>query len=241
MTDSAARSSQEFLEELARFCSLARLPEEAAISTIRAAYRRQPSVDKPRPPGFVDSLGAAQVLSAWHEHARFLGSDGMPAALLLSKGQFLKLCQASGIDSNADEVLELLVKSGAVRRDGDKITATRRHLIVGDNQPVGITRAVRMVQGLLSTVNHNLSRGPDEPGRFERSVANRRLSAKQIPALLAHLNIHGQSFLEDLDSWMSARESDDAPATIGVAVYLYVNSVNSEPDGTSTTLSRRKP
>lgn len=240
-THTVADSPQVFLEQLAQFCVLAQLPEDELIATIQAAYSTRPSANKAETSAFVDSLGASQALSAWHEHPRFLTADGTPAALSLSRGQFAKLCRASGTNSSADQALELLVKSGAVRRDGDVVTVTRRHLIVGDNQPVGVVRATRMVQALLSTVIHNLNRGTDEPGRFERSVANRRLSAKQVPALLAHLSIHGQSFLEDLDSWMSARESDETPETIGVGVFLFVDSAPGTPSASSLVRSRRKP
>ncbi len=75
-------------------------------------------------------------------------------------------------------------------------------------------------------MNHNLTKRSDSPGRFERSVATNRLPARQIPALIAYLSIHGQSFLEDLDTWMCARESIVATGTVGVGIHLFV-----DPDG----------
>lgn len=238
--DSNGLSNLTFLEEVARFCALAKLPEETAIATIRAAYRKDVASDGPHRSDFTDSLGSSQVLSAWHENSEFLDSDGMPATLSLSRGQFVALCRQAAIGSGADDVLQILVQSGAVRRNGDTVSVTRRDLIVGDSRPIAIARAVQTVEGLLSTINHNLTRNSGEPGRFERSVASRRLSVKQVPALLAHLAVHGQSFLEDLDSWMSARESKDACGTIGVGVYLFVDADELATAPARAAKSRRK-
>ena len=219
---SPGRAIHRLLEEIARLCALARVSEEAAVAILRSGYRQQTISSHADRETLVDLFTASQVLSEWHENARFLTHEGLPSELSVASGGFSALCRAATVDSDASEVLELLLQAGAVNRHGDFVAATRRELIVGDNQSGAVTRAVGMASDLVSTLNHNLTRTVGEPGRFERSVANNRMSLRQMPALLAYLSLHGQSFLEDLDSWMAERTSNAPLATIGVGVYLFV-------------------
>ena len=221
---SPGQSVRRLLEEMARLCALARVTEEVAVAILRSGFEQSNVSSVAYMSEDVDPFVASQVLSEWHENADFLAIDGAPARLSVVDGQFRKLCDAAAVKANPIELLELLIHAGAVRRTGDTVTATRRELIVGENHPAGVARAVRMLRDLASTLNHNLTRIVGEAGRFERSVANSKLPARQLPALLAYLSVHGQSFLEDLDSWMSARESESTFQTIGVGLYLFVES-----------------
>ena len=223
-TESPRQSVHRLLEEIARLCTLARVTEDAAVKSLRSGFQQSKMSSIPNVAGAVDPFVASQVLSEWHENAEFLTVDGAPAELSVIDGQFGELCEEAAVKSDAFELLELLIHAGAVRRAGDIVSVTRRELIVGENHPAGVSRGVRMLRDLASTLNHNLTRIDDEPGRFERSVANSKLSVRQLPALLAYLSVHGQSFLEDLDSWMAARESETASPTIGVGLYLFVES-----------------
>jgi hypothetical protein len=219
VADAVAR---RLIGEMARLCALANVGEESAIEMLRAGFYATASADCGAHAPRVDPLAASQVLSEWHENLSFLTQDGDPASLSLRDGGFERLCDAAMVKSDVTDVLELLTQAEAVRRDGDFVTATRRELIVGENHPAGVARAVRILGDLASTFSHNLTRRIGEPGRFERSVASSKLSPRQLPALLAYLSIHGQSFLEDLDSWMAARKDEDPNSTIGVGVYLFV-------------------
>ena len=85
-----------------------------------------------------------------------------------------------------------------------------------------VARATHLAAEFVSTLTHNLTRPVSEPSRFERTVVSSKLSPRSVPALLAYLSLHGQAFLEDLDSWMSSRESSETASEVGVGVYLYV-------------------
>jgi hypothetical protein len=221
-----SQAVQSLLRDVAALCALGGVTEESAVAIFRYGYRNA----RVGVPGDCDARGdaftAGEVLSEWHENPHFLTSEGMPAPLSIAAGAFSRLCTAASAESDQDELLDVLTRAGAVRRDGDTVIATRRELILSDNHPAGVNRAIRMSSEYTSTLNHNLSRAMDDPGRFERNVASSKLSPRHVPALLGYLKVHGQSFLEDLDSWIAARESGSAGCTIGVGVYLFIDSGN---------------
>jgi hypothetical protein len=213
------------IREMGLLCALANVTEEDAMDLFRAGYRSAEVTEIRDSESPVDPMEASQVLSEWHENTGFLRDDGSPAELSLRAGEFQELCRAAAVDSSASEILDLLTRTASIRRDGDRIAATRRDVIVGDGRPASVTRAVRILGHLASTFTHNLTRESGQPGRFERSVASRRLAERQLPALMAYLAAHGESFLEDLDSWMAARESGAVVPTIGVGIYLFVDDL----------------
>jgi hypothetical protein len=193
----------------------------------RAAYQDSQAPSLTEGTGELDAFVAAQVLSEWHQNPRFLTSTG--AAAPLNSEDFERLCRTASATASARMVLQLLSEAGAVQMDSGVVSPLRRELILGDNHPEGVKRAVALSAGFASTLNHNLTRSVRDPRRFERTVVNTRLAKRHIPPLLAYLSVHGQSFLEDLDAWMSARESGDSGPTIGVGVYLFVSDPSSDP------------
>jgi hypothetical protein len=223
---SPGQAVQRLLRDIAALCALGHVSEESAVAILRDGYRRA-RIGLPDTSNTLgDAFIAGEVLSEWHENPHFLTATGVPAPLSLAAGAFSRLCKSVSVEADEDELLKLLTQAGAVHNDGNTVTATRRELIVGDNHPAGIARAIRMSSEFASTLNHNLSRSVREPGRFERSVASSKLSPRHVPALLAYLSVHGQSFLEDLDSWIAARESSCTECTIGVGIYLFVDTEN---------------
>jgi hypothetical protein len=74
---------------------------------------------------------------------------------------------------------------------------------------------------LATTVEHNLSREPREPTRFEGRAQNRHIDPRHLPAFRGFVEREAQGFLERVDEWLSAHE---APTTepalrLGVGVY----------------------
>ena len=128
----------------------------------------------------------------------------------------------TSLQSDPNRLLQLLAQAGAIRIEGNRAIAQRRELVMDYAHPAAVNRAIQLSADFASTLHHNLSRDARDPGRFERAVVTTRLSCRHVPSLLAYLRIHGQSFLEDLDEWMAARESVEAGTPIGVGVYLFV-------------------
>ncbi|MFI5353720.1 MAG: DUF6502 family protein [Candidatus Binatales bacterium] len=218
---------QRLLRDVAALCALGQVTEESAVAILRDGYRCARVASPGNSSANGDPFIAGDVLSEWHEDPQFLSPEGRPAPLSLATGAFARLCRKAAADADESGLLELLTQAGAIHRDGDTVTATRRELIVNESHPAGVARAIRMSSEFASTLSHNLSANVREPGWFERSVASSKLSTDHLPALRAYLSVHGQSFLEDLDSWIAARESAATGCTIGVGVYLFVDSENS--------------
>jgi hypothetical protein len=172
--------------------------------------------------GDTDPFIAAQVLSEWHQNSSFLDEKGNPNSLSLGAGEFAKLCTTASVHVAPEDVLDLLEQAGVVTIDGDRVSALRRDLIMDYAHPAAVTRAIRLSADFASTLHHNLSRNVREPGLFERAVVSTKLARRQIPSLLAFLSVHGQSFLEDLDAWMAARDTSRGGPAVGVGVYLFV-------------------
>ena len=219
---SAGAAAQSLLTQVAQLCVISKVSESDAIEMFRAAFhdagRAEPVPLRADDEAFV----AAQVLSEWHQNSDYLDADCNPKPLSLRDDEFAGLCRSASVRAEPNTLLDLLLQAGAVRIDNEFVAATRRQFILGDTHPVAVARALRLCAGFSSTLNYNLKRSVSEPSRFERSVVNVRLGPRHIPALLGYLSVHGQSFLEDLDSWMSSRETNCADSVVGVGVYIFV-------------------
>jgi hypothetical protein len=212
----------ELLQQVARLCALGHVREEVAVEMLRDGFKQATEALDTGESAGIDAFVAGQVLGEWHQNARFLDTDGRPAPLSVSAGRFAELCRTASIEVDDSSVLSLLTQADAVSVQGDLLIANRRDLILDHNHPAALARAVHLTTGFVSTLNHNLTRSIRDPRRFERTVLNVKLSQRHLPALLGYMSVHGQSFLEDLDSWMSARESTDPGPTVGVGLYLFV-------------------
>jgi hypothetical protein len=219
---------QALLRKVADLCVLAQVSRDAAEKMFREAYAAAESHAKIQPQsqlaGDTDPFIAAQVLSEWHQNSAFLDRDGNPSSLSISGGEFAKLCAIASVQVDPDKTLDLLSQAGVVSVDNDRVSAKRRELIMDYAHPAAVTRAIRLSAEFASTLHHNLSRNVREPGLFERAVVSTTLARRQIPSLLAFLSVHGQSFLEDLDAWMAARDSSTPGPSVGVGVYLFVGA-----------------
>lgn len=217
---------ESLLRSVAKLCVLGHVSEDVAAQMFREAYRHARShaaTNELRADDTnVDTFAAGQVLSEWHQNSEFLDEAGNPRPLSIPAGEFSALCEKASVEAKPNRLLDLLVEAGTVTIHGDRATANRRELIMDYAHPAAVTRAIRLSGDFASTLHHNLSRNVREPGLFERTVVSAKIAQRQIPSLLAYLSVHGQSLLEDIDSWMSARESANANTTIGVGVYLFV-------------------
>jgi hypothetical protein len=221
---------EHLLRQVAKLCTLARVPKETALKLLEGAYlelnqSREESTEYIA--SDADMFAAAQVLSEWHQNSVYLSDAGSPRAIATDSCEFQELCSTAGITTDCTRLLDLLVQAGAVTVDSKLISPVRRDLMLDYAHPAAVMRALHIVSEYAATLHHNLSRSIQDPGLFERTVMSTRLPRRQVPALLAYLSVHGESFLEDLDAWMSAREHEGGSSSrIGVGVYLFVGNNN---------------
>lgn len=212
--------------EIARLCALAGVSEAYVQRILSEAYATALRAPPEPLQDCADPLFASQVLTHWHECEAFLDANGTPKKLSLIASEFDDLCDAAGDRSRAGSALSLLLASGAVIQSADTVSPARRSVIVGQSFRPGVELAIRLCGEFAKTLNYNQTRSDDEPRRFERTALSTRFAAQHVPALLAYLSLHAESFLEDIDNWLKARESlaDSESLTAGVGVHLFLSN-----------------
>lgn len=209
------------LREITKLCVLGRVPREVAIDLFREELdRASESIEAPQYED-VDAFDAGHTLGEWHNNTRFLDRSGKPAPLAIAIGEFDELCRVASRNAEPSRVLNFMTRAGAASVHDGVATATRRGIILASGDPGAVARAIELATAFSNTLVRNLTREINQPSYFERTVVNTVLAKRHVPALLAYLSVHGQSFLEDLDSWMSSRESHLEASRVGVGLYFF--------------------
>jgi hypothetical protein len=173
---------------------------------------------------------ASLILSAWHLDPEFLDSAGKPRLLALEgeRSSFAALMRrCGGGDVRPTTVLKELMSAGAVRQRPDgRVQALQRHYIPHAMDAELLRLWGTVLADVAMTYDHNLTRGPKEPARFERAALNDRIPAKSVAEFREFLNQEGQAFLERVDAWLTdhqaTSEPEDLPVDLtrlGVGVY----------------------
>lgn len=167
---------------------------------------------------------ASRVLSGWHLDADFLETDGRPRMLpAAGPGATLEqLLRRYAGDIPATALVKELLKSGSIERlvDGS-YRALRRYYMPRPMDGRAIERTGSVLADLAATVEHNLSRQPREPTRFEGRAQNRHVDARHLPAFRAFVEREAQGLLERVDDWLSAHEATASESTVRLGVGVY--------------------
>ena len=172
---------------------------------------------------------AARVIAGWVRDRRFRDDTGNPAELSFEGGaaSFGKLVKTYSGDAPARAVLDELLRVGTVQRmPNGKIRLLERSYIpkTGEIDKIGILGVD--ASDLITTIDHNI-RQPETPF-FQRKVCYDHLPLEALPELGKKAAARGQSLLESMDRWMSARDRDvnpDVPGTgrkrAGIGIYFF--------------------
>jgi hypothetical protein len=217
------------LAEIAHLCALANVSESDVLPIFSEAFRAASRVRGYLLHDRADPVFASQVLTHWHDSEAFLDTDGSPRKLSLAVHEFEELCAAAGDRSRASSALNLLLASGAVCQHADMLSAVRRDVIVGQSLRSSVDLGIRLCGEFARTLNYNQTRSGDAPRLFERTALSTRFAPRHVPALLAYLSLHAEGFLEDIDNWMKARDSDSDSMTVGVGVHLFLSNEKTFP------------
>ena len=204
----------------------------------RDVRRIQDEVSAPLPHVAEEALNhASRVLTGWHLDARFLEPDGRPRVLPAAGAgpSFADLLRRYAGDIPATALVKEMIKSGCIERLGDgSYRALRRYYMPRQMDGQAVERAGSVLADLATTMEHNLSRGAEEPARFEGRAQNRRVDPRDLPAFRAFLEREGQGFLERVDDWLTAHEvpahaAGDVPRLrLGVGVYAINDSTSGD-------------
>jgi hypothetical protein len=170
----------------------------------------------------------SRVLSAWHQDPAFTTGRDRPRELpVQGPGSFEALCDRYAGDLPFTALLKELkhVKAIETARDST-VRVLKRYYMPAQTDSAALTRAADVLNDLGATLQHNLARDADQASRFEGRATNalvpRRLSAE----FRDYLEQQGETFLEEVDQWLSANavgaaEAAAQPCTrLGVGVYM---------------------
>jgi hypothetical protein len=203
------------------FCIPGRKQSKSRVSILTGLSRKEVLRVKRLPAP--DDLGAggrynraARVIAGWVRARRFRDDSGNPGELPLEGGaaSFRDLVKTYSGDAPARAVLDELLRVGTVQRiPNGKIRLLERSYIpkTGEIDKIGILGVD--ASALIATIDHNIRR-PDAPF-FQRKVCYDNLPMEALPELKKKAAARGQSLLESLDRWMSARDRDVTPGVPG--------------------------
>lgn len=170
---------------------------------------------------------ASRVLTGWHLDPEFTDVLGQPRVLPESggEGSFAVLLRRYAGDIPATALTKELLRSGSIERlEGGDLRVLRRYYMPSKLDGRAVERAGSVLEDLVDTVEHNLSRRAREPSRFEGRAQNAHIDPRHLPAFRAFMEREAQGFLERVDDWLSSHEIDadgsaTAPVRLGVGVY----------------------
>lgn len=170
------------------------------------------------------------VLAGWHQDPDFTGPYGLPLELPLEGGScsLSNLVARYGLGAPPKALLEELIRVNAVARlSTDRYRVLTRSYIPAETDPAGLQFMGAALRDLAETLDLNLDHSR-EGGHFERRVwTPAGIDISELPHFEALVNERGQEFLETLDNWLTAKETEAEPlppdqkTKVGVGVFLF--------------------
>jgi Family of unknown function (DUF6502) len=169
----------------------------------------------------------ARVLAGWFESPRYTDGNGRPLALPVEgpEPSFSSLVRAFSGDIYPRIILDELAEVGAVKllKDGN-VRALNRRYSSGGAQPAAIQHLGSTGCDVFNTLEHNLSRPPEER-HYDDTVVSAHLDRAALPLFRRLLRQRGAAFLGDVEGWVSEHEKPGTPDTVraGVIVQMFVD------------------
>ena len=169
----------------------------------------------------------ARVLAGWFESPEYTDEDGRPRVLPVEgpEPSFEQLVRSFSGDIYPKIILDELLRVGAVRiqKDGS-VRALARRYTLGGADATALQQLGSAARDLFCTLEHNIA-APADSRLYDDSVVSIRLDSAAIPLMRQMLHQRGASFLEDVEGWISERETTDDSASVraGVMVQMFVD------------------
>jgi len=216
----------------ARVALLCGLSEAEVIDVTRA-------ISEGPGPSVANLNRIGRVLAGWHQDPDFTGPYGLPLELSANTGDFAfaNLVKRYSADTDPEALLEELVRVGAVSiLPGGRLRVLTRSYIPGETDPAGLQFMGVALRDLAETLDYNLN--PNiEGGYIERRVwTPAGIDPIEMPGFDSLVNQRGQEFLETLDNWLTAKETEadelphDEKIRVGVGIYMFSDAERSFRD-----------
>jgi hypothetical protein len=182
------------------------------------------------------SFAAQEVLAGWHSDHNYSGPYGLVLDIPFSSDiaghgnrSFEALVRKyAGPEISARVVLEELLKTKNVENVGDGILRSSTRTYIAERlSPENIQRFATVVHNLIGTTAVNLQREVPGTGLMERTVwADFGLNAGDMQKFNAFIRNRGQSFADEVDTWLQEHSNAERRGSIrtGIGLYHYVEN-----------------
>lgn len=206
--------------------------------------------DSSEAPDLQNQNRVTRLLSGWHQDPDFLDDNEKPI-VLNPKGDhpsFESLANRFGGDVTVSALMSEMIQGGVVEKNADgTLTVLKRYYIPSRHDMDALARASAVIKDFSDLLVHNLYLAdPDKnlPYGFERTAINTNMSPEQLEAFQEFLDKEGQTFLENVDQWLTDHESSDENGdgniTLGAGAYFINKDINKTLDRTSASGREKK-
>jgi len=185
---------------------------------------------------------APHTLTLWHTEAEYLDPLGKHRPLPLEGASRSFAALVRRVDPRFDprEVLEYLVRGGAIRRVGRQYIPRRWGLFIRGARGPDYFHTQRLLTNMLSTFEHNLEVKPPAPGWFAYMTENRQFPVRERKALDRYVAMLGKEFVFRLDAYMHRREVSRRPGEPTLGVGVGINLWEEDAKGSKQRKGRRR-
>ena len=155
---------------------------------------------------------ATRVLSGWFQDVDFLDQAGEPMLLRESGSEpsFEALCDRYSGDIATQTMLKELLQTGTIERTPDgELRVIRRFYQPAKHDDENLNWGVALITDLAATMNNNVFLSNAARPRFGRKAESVRILPSSVSDFHTFLDIRGQTFLEEVDVWLTNREAND--------------------------------
>jgi hypothetical protein len=165
---------------------------------------------------------APHTLTRWFSEAGYQDPQGKPRALPFEGPSGSVAALVRSVDPRFDprEVLDYLVRGGAIRRVGKRYAPRGRGLDIRGAGGPDYFHTLRVLTNMLATLEHNLEVKPPGRGWFVYVTENPQFPVRARAALDRYVARLGRDMIYRLDAYMSRREVSRrrGEPTMGVGV-----------------------
>ncbi len=223
--DTSGRRAIEQFVSILRRCGYAPADIiEAVASATRVPLVRVPRIRRPDAPEFRD---APHIMTMWHADPTFSDSKGRPRPLKLhgAAPSFEALVRRVSRTRSVTEMLQYLLRAGAVEKAGKRYVARMRWVSLRGMAQETSARNLRGLCGMLSNYEHNLLPREQAESWFEYTAENEHFPRSQEGALADFCQRDCMASLRRVDAFMLRCEQERRPGEptmhVGFGMYRY--------------------
>ncbi len=171
----------------------------------------------------------SQILTGWHVDPEFTDATGQPKELppTGATGSWSGLLKRYAGDLPHSALRKEMLQQGLIEETEDGyLRVLKRDYIYTTLDPEIINQMSVSLHDHAATLDHNLNQARKSPPRFEGIADNARISSRSVRTFMKLVETRGMDFLNEMDGWLSAHETDEnkvgsgREVRMGVGIYL---------------------